>query len=315
MARYLVTGANGFVGFALTEALLARGDEIWAFDIVIGASLRALGERCSGLHLAPGEMTEWPQLLATLRASRADAVVHCAAVVGVVAAAAAPMATMRVNIGGALNLLEAMQITGTRRLVNISTEEVYGHFMADIITEDHPCRPLMPYGISKFAVEQLARGYRSRYEMECLHLRTCWVYGPGLPRPRVPKNLVDAAVAGRPLHLPYGAGFRVDHVFIDDLVSGVLAALDKPVHRFDCYHIASGAAPSLEELIAIIRELVPSADISAGHGPMRMADGVELVRKGALDIARARAELGYLPRYDVRAGLTACVAAARAASS
>jgi UDP-glucose 4-epimerase len=314
MARYLVTGANGFVGGALTGALLARGDEVWAFDLVIGPSLRAQGERYRGLHLVPGEMTEWPQLLTTLRASRADAVVHCAAVVGVVAAAAAPLATMRVNIAGALNLLEAMQITGTRRMVNISTEEVYGHFMSDLITEDHPCRPLMPYGISKFAVEQLARGYSSRFELECLHLRTCWVYGPGLPRPRVPKNLIDAAVAGRPLHLPHGAGFRVDHVYIDDLVSGVLAALDKPNHRFDCYHIASGTAPPLEELIAIIRELVPTADISAGRGPMCMADGVELVRKGALDIARAGAELGYQPRYDVRAGLMACVAAALADS-
>lgn len=315
MARYLVTGANGFIGSAVTQALLERGDAVWAFDVAIGPKLRSLRDHCNGLHLVAGEMIEWPQLLAALQESRADAVIHCAAVVGVVAGAATPMGTMRVNIGGALNLLEAMQIAGTRRLVNISTEEVYGPFQADVITEDHPCLPRMPYGISKFAVEQLARGYGERHGFECVHLRTCWVYGPELPRPRVPKILVDAAVAGRPLHLPGGAGFRVDHVYIDDLVTGVLAALDRPVHRFDVYHIASGVAPALEELIAIIRELVPSAEISAAAGPLPMAAGVELVRKGALDITRAREELDYRPRYDLRTGLSACVAAARAASS
>jgi nucleoside-diphosphate-sugar epimerase len=307
-SRYVVTGANGFIGAAICAALLARGDEVWAFDIAMGAELRALQAKFPALHLAPGEITEWQHVLLLLRDTQPSAVIHCAAIVGVVASVAAPHATMRVNVGGALNVLEAMRLLGIGRLVNLSTEEIYGHFRGDLITEDHPCLPLMPYGISKFAVEQLARDYRGRYGLECIHLRTCWVYGPGLPRARPPKTLIDAALARRPLHLPSGADFRVDHVYIDDLVAGALLAIDKPEHQYDAYHIASGAAPSLAEMVGIIKELFPAAELSVGPGAMRFDDRIEVVRKGALDINRARTELGYQPRFDLRAGLKDYVA-------
>lgn len=314
MSRILVTGGSGFIGAAVSAALAARGDEVWALDMVCGQILEASRARFPNLHYVPGEITEWHHVAQVLRASRADAVVHCAAIVGVIASADAPFAAVRVNIGGALNLLEAMRLCGVQRLINVSTEEVYGHFTQDVITEEHPCAPLMPYGISKFAVEQFARDYRRQHGIESIHLRTCWVYGPGLPRPRPPKTLVDAAVAGRKLHIPSGADFRVDHVYIDDVVSGVLAALDKPQHRFDAYHIASGAAPPMAELIEIVNKLVPGAQLSIGPGPMQFGDRIDVVRKGALDISRARAELGYAPAYDVRAGLRAYVDAVARAS-
>jgi UDP-glucose 4-epimerase len=196
--------------------------------------------------------------------------------------------------------------------VNLSSEEIYGPFDSARVDETHPARPLAPYGISKYAVERLARGYAENYGLEIVHVRTCWVYGPGLPRPRVPKIFVDAAVAGRGLYVPSGGDYRVDHVYIDDCVDGIVKALDKPQHRFDAYHISTDEAPSLAEIVEIIRELVPGADLGIGPGPYRFVDGTAAVRKGALDIARARAELGYEPRYPIRKGLAAYIAATRA---
>jgi nucleoside-diphosphate-sugar epimerase len=149
--------------------------------------------------------------------------------------------------------------------------------------------------------------------VEVINLRTSWVYGPGLPRERVPKTLVDAALAGRPLHVASGADAAIDHTYVDDLVSAVLAALDRREHRQDAYNIASGAAATVAELVRIVGELVPGAQLSVGPGPYRHGDRVELVRKGALDVSRAAAELGWKPRYDIRAGLAAYVDAARKA--
>jgi nucleoside-diphosphate-sugar epimerase len=221
---------------------------------------------------------------------------------------------MRVNVEGSLNLFEAMRLSGVRRVVHISSEEVYGPFEAPLIDEEHPCRPLMAYGISKLAVEHLGRSYGRLYGLECINVRTCWVYGLGLPRPRVPKTLVDAALGGRPLHLPSGGDFRVDHVYFADTVQGVLLALDKDEHPFDVYNIATGQAPSLAEIIDIVKDLVPGADVSVGPGDYRFDERVGPVPKGALDVARAREHLGYAPSYDIRKGLAAYVEARRNAA-
>lgn len=313
MSRIVVTGAGGFLGSAVVEALAVRGDQVTGFDVAPGVALQAMAARFSNLRVVSGEITEWQHVVEVLREAAPDAVIHLAAIVGVVNSLAAPFATMRVNIGGALNVLEAMRLLGLKRFINMSSEEIYGDFESLRITEDHPCRPVLPYGISKFAVEQLARGYVRLHGLECVHLRTCWVYGPGLPRPRIPKTFIDAALKGEPLHMATGGDFRVDQVYIDDLVAGVLAALDKASHRFDAYHIATGVAPSLREIVEIVKELVPDADLSIGPGPYDFGRGIATVKKGALDITRACSELGYAPKYDIRAGIAANVEATRRA--
>ncbi len=308
MARYLVTGGAGFIGSNVVAALAARGDAVTAVDLARTPMLAVAQARLPQIAFRQGDLTEWPQIAAALQETRPDAVVHCGAVVGIVNALANPVGTFRVNVEGTLNLLESMRLFGVRRLVNLSSEEVYGPFAVPIIDEMHRCEPVGPYGISKLAAEWLARDLAAARGLECIHVRTCWVYGPGLTRPRVPKTLIDAAVSGRPLHIPRGGDFRVDHVYIDDCVQGIVKVLDKPQHGVDVYHIATGQAPSLAEIVAIVKDLVPAAQLSIGPGNYSWADGIDVVRKGALDITRARAELGYAPRYDIRAGLAACVA-------
>ena len=312
MARYLITGGAGFVGAEVAAALVARGDEVLAFDLRSSPRLDALMARERKVSLVTGEIVEWPGIASALQQFRPDAVVHCAAIVGVRASLEIPMQTMRVNVEGSLNVLEAMRLFGVRRMVHMSSEETYGDFLSDLITEDHPQNPLMAYGVSKVAVEHLGRSYAQRYGLECLNLRTSWVYGPGLPRSRVPKTLIDAAVAGQSLKMVNGADFRVDHTYIDDLVDGTLLVLDRAEHPFDVYHIASGAAPSLAEIAMVIKDLVPDADLALGPGTIEFMPGVKAWRKGALDITRATKTLGYRPRFNIRAGIAATIEAQRA---
>ncbi len=312
MSRILVTGGAGFIGSGVVKTLAARGDEVIAFDIARSPRLDAALAEHRNVEFIQGEITEWPQVVGLVQSRKPDAVVHCAAIVGVTNSLASPIGTFRVNVDGSLNVFEAMRLCGVKRAINLSSEETYGVFEKDKIDETHPNRPLKPYGISKYAVERLACDYASAYGLEIIHVRTCWVYGPGLPRPRVPKIFVDAAVAGRTLHLPGGGDFRVDHVYIDDCVDGIIKALDKPQHRYDVYHIATGNAPSLSEIVAMIKDMVPAADLAIGPGPYKFVDGTEAVRKGALDVTRARTELSYEPRFPIKQGLAAYIEAARA---
>lgn len=305
--RVLVTGSNGFLGAAVVRALLARGDTAIGFD----TQARQSGSADGRLVQVTGDITDSKRVTQTVAAHAPDAVIHCAAIVSVLSSVDNPMQIVRVNIEGSLNVFEAMRLGNVRRCIHISSEEAYGAFRADKIDETHPLDPVMPYGICKAAVEQFGRTYRDLHGLEVINLRPSWVYGPGLPRSRIPKNLIDAALAGRKLHIASGADSAIDHTYVDDAVAVILAALDHPHHRYDAYNVGSGAAVSVSEMIAIVRELVPGAELSVGPGPYRHGDRIEIVRKGALDVSRAAAEFGWRPRFDIRAGLAAYVKAVR----
>jgi nucleoside-diphosphate-sugar epimerase len=309
--RVLVTGGGGFLGAAAVRALVARGDTAIAFDTQLsGLAGDVADER---LIRVAGDITDLANVAQALVIHKADAVLHCAAVVGVLSSLGSPINVVRVNIEGSLNVFEAMRLAGVRRCVHMSSEEAYGPFRGDRIDETHPLDPVMPYGICKAAVEQLGRSYRDLHGLEVINLRTSWVYGPGLPRERIPKTLIEAALDGRPLHVLSGADAAIDHTYLDDVVAGMLAALDRPQHRYDAYNIASGTAVTVAQIVDLVRELVPGAQLSVGAGPYRHGGRVELVRKGALDVGRAASELGWKPKYDMRAGLSAYVQAVREA--
>jgi nucleoside-diphosphate-sugar epimerase len=307
--RVLVTGGGGFLGAAVVRALIARGDTAIAFDTQLGGLAGALPD--SRLVCVPGDVTDMANVAQTIAVHKPDAVLHCAAIVGVLSSLGSPINVVRVNIEGSLNVFEAMRLGGVRRCIHISSEEAYGTFRADKIDETHPLDPVMPYGICKAAVEQLGRSYRDLHGLEIINLRPSWVYGPGLPRNRIPKNIVDAAIAGSKLHIPSGADTAIDHTYVDDVVSAILAALDHAKHRYDAYNVGSGKAPTVGEIVDIVRDLVPGAAVSVGPGAYRHGDKIDLVRKGALDVSRAAVELGWKPRYDIRSGLTAYLKAER----
>jgi UDP-glucose 4-epimerase len=305
--RVLVTGSSGFLGAEVVRALLARGDTAIGFDTQIRHHRSADGR----LVQVTGDITNSKRVAQTVAAHGPDAVIHCAAIVSVLSSIDSPVQIVRVNIEGSLNVFEAMRIGNVKRCIHISSEEAYGAFRADKIDETHPLDPVMPYGICKATVEQFGRTWRDLHGLEVINLRPSWIYGPGLPRDRIPKNLIDAALAGRKLHIPSGADSAIDHTYVDDAVAAILAALDHPQHRYDAYNVGSGAAVSVSELIAIVRELVPGAGLSVGPGPYRHGDRIEIVKKGALDVSRAAAEFGWRPRFDIRSGLAAYVQAVR----
>jgi UDP-glucose 4-epimerase len=308
--KVLVTGGGGFLGAALVRALIVRGDTAIAFDTQL-ASLASLGNH-QQLFRVPGDITDMANIAQAMRMHMPDSVIHCAAIVGVLSSLASPINLVRVNIEGSLNVFEAMRLCEIKRCIHISSEEVYGAFRSDRVDETHPLDPVLPYGICKAAVERLGRTYRDVYGLEVINLRTSWVYGAGLPRDRVPKNIVEAALAGRTLQISSGGDVAIDHTYIDDFVSGTLMALDHPKHQFDVYNIASGLAPTINEIAKIVCELVPQAQVTVAPGPLRYSDRLEMVRKGALDISRAANELGWRPSFDIRRGLAACVVALRA---
>ena len=314
MDPILVTGAGGFLGRAITSALLERGEHVIAFEAGDCQPLAVMAANWPSLEIVRGDICDVNTVEVMFATYRPRAVIHCAAVVGVTASLEAPQKLFRVNMEGSANLFEAMVHHGSKRMVHISSEEIYGAFNAARVDEDHPQNPLHAYGISKAAVEHLGRSYGEAHGIECINIRTSWVYGPDFPRDRVPLNMVRAVARGEALHVPGGAHERIDHTYLDDAVAGTLGALDCTSHSHDAYHVSSQSSPSLAEIASILAELDPNAPpISVGEGPYRHAGRVAMPRKGALDCSRAQKAFGYVPRFDIRAGLAATLEAERAA--
>jgi nucleoside-diphosphate-sugar epimerase len=314
MKKILVTGACGWLGAEIVRTLLARGDAVVAADLGVSPAMTALAEHDPKLVAVAADIGEWPQVVKLFRDHRPDAVIHAAAIVGVIQCADIPIKAQRVNVEGAINLFEAMRLAGVKRVVHVSTEETYGDFTAPVIDEEHPQKPVSVYGATKLAVEHFGRVYSRDHGLECINVRTCWVYGPHLPRLRVPRTFIEAALRGEPHHLAEGGDLAVDQVYIADTVAGALLALDKPQHRFDSYNIATGQAPTIADVAQAVNRAIPGARITVGTtGAYAHGGVVRSARKGALDIRRAIAELDYRPQYDLQRGIEATIEATRAA--
>ena len=308
--KILVTGGMGWLGGAVVRDLLSRGHQVVAADLVANEAYDTMALTNRSLKTSVVDLANSEQIKELVKIERPDVVVHCAALVAVAPCADRPALAYRVNAEGTANLFEAMRAAGVGRMVNVSTEETYGDFQAPVIDESHPQNPTSIYGTTKLASEQIGRVYALHYGMQCVNIRTCWVYGPNLPRPRMPKTYIDAALKGEALRL--SGDIAVDQVFLDDTVQGVVLAVEKDNHQYDAYNIATGEAPKLSDVARIVNEAIPGADIQIEPGPYYPAPGLLGAKKGALDISRARAELGYEPKFSIKRGIETMIELSRA---
>jgi nucleoside-diphosphate-sugar epimerase len=299
----LVTGGAGFLGRQLVRKLADVGEQVVSFDRVgAGDPPRAQVTEISG------DITDGTLVEQVLREHAVSEVIHGAAIVGVTASVAGLAEAVRVNIDGSVALFEAVvRAGGVRRVVDLSSEETYGHFSADPIAEDDPARPISPYGITKYAVERLGEYYAAQHGLPYAAVRLCWVYGPGFPRRRLPLPWLEDAAAGRPSRLEQGGDQRIDFTYVDDATDGILLVLGAQRLNHRAYNLATGHAVTMHELAALIAELRPGWTVDLGDGPLEMAPGVVAARKGALDIGRASA-LGYTPRTRLADGLARTLA-------
>lgn len=305
--RVLITGGSGYIGREVAKALQQRGDTAIIFDTLLSAELRELAGGSGKIRFSEGDITDLASLIGACQSEKPDAIIHCAAIVGVLFSVSSPSNVVRVNIQGSINVFEAMRLSGIRRVVHMSTEETYGDFVSPAASEDDPASPKTAYGITKLAVEHLARSYRELHGLDPINLRTSWVYGVGLPRPRAPTTFLDAALGRKSLHLDHGGDAAIDFTYMTDVVNGILRALDATEHRFDVYNLASGEATTLKQMVATIKELVPGAALSVADGPYRFSQKLNAPTKGALNVSRAK-DIGFEPKFNFKRGAEAYIA-------
>jgi nucleoside-diphosphate-sugar epimerase len=299
----LITGGGGFLGAHLARALARRGERVVAYDNFLPEVPESLKDLKDKVKLVHGDILDVTFLIRTMMAEKVKKVIHTAALVGFASSIERPAFTAKINIEGTVNVLEASRILEIERVLDISSEEVYGTFQYEPADEDHPLSPTTPYAITKTTAENFDKFFQKFFGLDIIIVRTSWVYGLGLPRSRPPKTFIQNSLKGIPVSLDCGADHRIDHTYIDDFVQGALLAFDVKAPQHRVFNIASGEANTYGEMIRMIQDIIPGSRITLGPGLMKHTDHLNAPQKGALDITRAKADLGYRPKYGLFEGL------------
>jgi nucleoside-diphosphate-sugar epimerase len=300
--RVLVTGAGGFVGSFVAARFVRAGHTVVGLD----RRTRPLDPR-HGIGTVPmvtADLLDAAAVRAVVDESGAEAIVHAAAVISQADGAADPTRTVRINVDGTLHVLEAARARGAR-VVYVSTATLYGlHPDLQPLSEDDRPEPVGIYDTSKLMAETLALTYQKVYGLDVVAVRPGFVYGPGNS---TGGYYLDRAFRGEAIDEPVGGDLPMDVTYVRDLAEGiVLAAMVRPLaHRL--FNITGGVLRRRAEVAALVRDLVPGAEVRVGPG---IAPAAHVRGPSRLD--RARAELGYTPRYTLEAGLADWLAWLRA---
>ena len=311
MGRVLVTGGAGFIGSHVAASLLARGDEVTVLDNfndfydprIKRANAAALG----GARIVTGDIRDEALVAGLFAEGRFDAVMHLAAMAGVRPSLLDPLHYADVNVRGTLILLEELKKRPKTRFVFASSSSVYGSNEKVPFREDEDIHhPVSPYAATKRAGELLAYTHHHLYGIPTTCLRFFTVYGPRQRPEMAIHKFVEAVHRGKPIPF-YGAGStRRDYTYVDDIVDGVLRAIDR-CDGYEIYNLGESRTTSLSELVRMIGEVTGKEPV-LDRQPMQPGD----VLVTYADVSKARARLGYDPRTSVRDGLERFVAWYRA---
>ena len=313
--RHLILGVAGYLGVGLARRLRALGADVVGFDLAADPDLPA------GVRHLRGDVRDAEDVVAAARGC--DVVHH---LVGIMPQARArPEVMHAVNVGGTRNALEAARRCGARRLLFVSSSEVYGIPRAVPIGEDHPKNPIGEYGRNKVEAERLCAEYARAGHVETVVLRPSTLVGPAV-RERLVLALLDRAARGKALVVPRPGANRFQMTAVEDCVEALILAADAPGASGEAFNLgAPDTLPVRDEL----RELVRAAGIRSrvypipvallrtalrildaiGRSPLERDHYLLMDRDLVMDCAKAERLLGWRARQTNLAMLRAAFAA------
>jgi UDP-glucose 4-epimerase len=296
--RILVTGGTGFIGSHTIDALVAANSyDIAVIDDLSSGKRERLGPAVRFHH---ADIRNADEMRLVMDRERPETLLHLAAQLDVRKSVAEPAFDAEVNIGGFLNLMEAGCQKGLNRVVFASTGgAMYGEQEKFPCDEQHRCRPVSPYGVSKLATEAYLFFYKMQYGIDYVSLRYSNVYGPRQD-PHGEAGVV-AIFCGRMLARQpctiYGDGEQTrDYIYVGDVARANLAALNKPASG--AFNIGTGLETSVNQLFRTLARIAGTNDLPI---PAAMRPGEQ--RRSVISPARAASELGWRPEVSLEDGL------------
>jgi UDP-glucuronate 4-epimerase len=306
MTRVLVTGAAGFIGSHVSEALLAQGDQVVGVDNFDPFYPRSVKERnlemlrgTAGFSFLEADIARQP-----LPLDGVSVVLHLAARPGVRPSLEDPASYSETNITGTVRVFEAARRAGIRRVVFGSSSSVYGNATPAPFAEDAAAAwPISPYAASKRAGELMAHAFAHLYGMQIACLRFFTVYGPRQRPDLAIHRFTDLIARGQAVRMHGDGSSERDYTYITDCVDGVLAAVEwtarsRSAGVAEAINIGGGARVRLDRLIELIARTL-EREVKIERHPDQPGD----VRLTDADLHRAGRELGFRPKVGIEEGI------------
>jgi len=297
--KVLVTGADGFIGSHLAEALVRAGYDVRAFVLYNSFNSRGWLDRCGAdvagkFEVFAGDVRDPNGVRAATKGC--DAVLHLAALIAIPYSYHSPDTYVDTNIKGTLNIVQAARDLGVSKVVHTSTSEVYGTARFVPITEEHPLQGQSPYSASKIGADQLAMSFYASFGTPVAIVRPFNTYGPRQSaRAVIPTIITQIASGARQIKLGALHPTR-DFNYVTDVVAGFLAALRSDRSVGEVINLGSNFEISIGEVARSIADSM-RAEIEIVADPKRMRPTNSEVERLWAATDKAQALLNWQPRY------------------
>src|SRR5450759_1891732 len=310
----LITGADGFIGSHLTEALVRQGYDVRAF--VLYNSFNSWGwlDHCDEdvkgkFEVFAGDIRDPNGVRTAMKGC--DAVLHLAALIAIPYSYHSPDTYVDTNVKGTLNVVQAARDLGVSKVVHTSTSEVYGTARFVPITEDHPLRGQSPYSASKIGADQIAMSFHASFGTPVVVLRPFNTYGPRQSARAVLPTIITQIASGRRQIMLGAVTPTRDFSYVADTVAGFIAALESERSIGEIVNIGSNFEISIGDAARTVAELMKT-DIEIVTDEQRLRPAKSEVERLWASNQKARELLGWEPRYGgpegFRRGLAETVA-------
>jgi len=295
--NFLITGAAGFLGSALANQLAREGHQVRGLDDLSTGDPNSLSP---DVHFTRGDVSDRPKLWTLLQ--EVDCVYHLAARVSVPESVLYPREYNSVNVGGTVSLMEAMRDVGVRRVILASSGAVYGDQNQQPLKETATPDPGSPYAVSKVAAEHYVHTIGKLWGIETVRLRIFNAYGPGqhLPasHPPVVPHFLRQSLRGGSLVVHSNGEQTRDYVYVDDVISAMMAAATAPGINGLVINVGSGTETSIRDLIKKVEDATGSeVDVLYNSNT---SGGVSRMKA---DLTLAAKKLTYKPSIKLEQGL------------
>jgi dTDP-glucose 4,6-dehydratase len=300
----LITGADGFIGSHLTEALVRKGYKVRAFTYYNSFNSWGWLDHCGAnvkghFEIFSGDIRDPYGVKRAMQGC--DSVLHLAALIAIPFSYHSPDTYVDTNIKGTLNVLQAARELGVKRLIHTSTSEVYGSARFVPITEEHPLQGQSPYSASKIGADQLAYSFYSSFDLPVVIARPFNTYGPRQSaRAVIPTIITQIANGVSEIKLGAVSPTR-DFNYVQDTVSGFIAALTSDNGIGDVINFGSNFEISIGDTAKLIAEVM-GAEIEIIADEARFRPENSEVERLWADNAKAKRVLGWQPSYGGREG-------------